>query len=222
MSTQSNGGEIVVHAVPGSPFARAVMVGLEEKGASYRLNALAPGEGKSEAYLKLQPFGRIPAFEHGDFRLYETQAILRYLDDVFPAPPLQPAEPRARARMNQIIGINDWYFFPKVAAGIVFHRIVGPILLKTQPDEAAIAAAMPMARLCIGELERLLGDQPFLAGDGFSIADAMLAPQLDLFAMTPEGASLLAGTKLSAWLSRMKTRPSLRATEPPAALRRAA
>jgi glutathione S-transferase len=221
MSNDRN-SSIVVHAVPGSPFARAVMIGLEEKRAPYRLNALAPGDSKGEAYLKLHPFGRIPAFEHGDFRLYETQAILRYLDDVFPTPSLQPKEPRQRARMNQIIGINDWYFFPKVAAGIVFHRIVGPVLLKTVPDEAAIAAALPMARLCIGELERLLGDQPFLAGDGFSIADTMLAPQLDLFAMTPEGTSLLAGTQLSAWLARMQGRPSMLATLPPEALRRAA
>jgi glutathione S-transferase len=222
MSEYFERSEIVVHAVPGSPFARAVMVGLEEKRAPYRLQPMGPGDSKSAAYLRLHPFGRIPAFEHGDFRLYETQAILRYLDDVFPSPALQPKEPRQRARMNQIVGINDWYFFPKVAAGIVFHRIVGPILLKTQPDEAAIAAAMPMARLCIGELERLLGDQPFLAGDSFSIADIMLAPQLDLFAATPEGASLLAGTKLSAWLARMQARPSMRATLPPEALRRAA
>src|SRR5262245_66528989 len=97
------GSEIVIHAVPGSPFARAVQIGLEEKGAPYRVNALSPGDSKTAAYLKLHPFGRIPAFEHGDFRLYETQAILRYLDDVFPAPALQPKEPRARARMNQII-----------------------------------------------------------------------------------------------------------------------
>jgi len=221
MSTQSQ-GEIVVHLVPGSPFARAVLVGLEEKRLPYRLQPMRPGDSKSEAYLRLHPFGRIPTFEHGDFRLYETQAILRYLDDVFPAPALQPKAPRRRARMNQIIGINDWYFFPKVAAGIVFHRIVGPILLKTQPDEAAIAAAMPMARLCVGEIERLLGDQPFLAGDSFTIADIMLAPQLDLFAATPEGKSLLAGTKLSAWLARMQSRPSMLATLPPEALRRAA
>ena len=76
--------EIVVFGVPGSPFLRAVEVGLKEKDAAYRLQPLAPGESKSEEYLKRHPFGRIPAFQHGDFALYETQAILRYLDDVFP------------------------------------------------------------------------------------------------------------------------------------------
>ena len=62
----------------------------------------------------------MPGFEHGDFGLYETQAILRYLDDIFPEPRLQPRDPREAARMNQIIGIKNWYFFPKAAAVIVF------------------------------------------------------------------------------------------------------
>jgi glutathione S-transferase len=214
--------EIVVHGVPGSPFLRAVQVGLEEKGATYRLQALAPGESKSEAYLKRQPFGRVPAFEHGDFSLYETQAILRYINDIFPTPAFEPTDPRAAARMNQIIGINDWYFFPRAAAIIVFQRIIGPILFGTAADEAAISAAVPTARLCIGELDRLLGSQAFLAGASLSIADIMLAPQIDFFSITPEGATLLEGTGLKAWLARMNERPSMIATQRPEGLRRAA
>jgi glutathione S-transferase len=214
--------DIVVYGVPGSPFLRAVQVGLEEKRAAYRMQVMGLGEAKSEAYLKKHPFGRVPAFEHGDFSLYETQAILRYLDDVFPEPPFEPGDPRAAARMNQIIGINDWYFFPKAAAVIVFQRILGPTLLGTATDEVAIEAAMPMARLCIAELDHLLGAQQFLAGDSLSIADLMLAPQLDFFAETPEGKSLLHDTRLKAWLDRMNARPSMQATPRPKALLRAA
>jgi glutathione S-transferase len=214
--------EIVVYGIPGSPFLRAVQMGLEEKRAAYRLEVMGPGDSKSESYLKRHPFGRVPAFAHGDFNLYETQAILRYLDDVFPEPPFEPTDPRAAARMNQIIGINDWYFFPKVAAVIVFQRIIGPALLGTTTDEAVIAAAMPMGRICISELERLLGAQQFLAGERLSIADLMLAPQLDFFSQTAEGKSLLHGTRLEAWLDRMKSRPSMQAAPIPEALRRAA
>ena len=47
--------------------------------------------------------------------------------------------------MNQIIGINDWYYFPKAAAVIVFQRIVGPVLLGIKTDEAA-AGSHPLAR----------------------------------------------------------------------------
>jgi len=214
--------DIVVYGVPGSPFMRAVQMGLEEKEAAYRVQALGVGESKSEAYLRKHPFGRVPAFEHGNFGLYETQAILRYLDDILPEPALQPRDPQQAARMNEIIGINDWYFFPKVAAVIVFQRIIGPVLLGIKTDEAAIEAAVPMGRTCIAELDRLLGGQQFLAGDDLSIADLMLAPQLDFLAETPEGKALIAGTRIEAWLQRMNERPSMQATQRPDALRRAA
>jgi glutathione S-transferase len=214
--------DIVVYGVPGSPFVRAVQVGLEEKGGAYRLHVLGPQDSKGDEYLARHPFGRVPAFAHGDFALYETQAILRYLDQVFPEPPLVPADPRAAARMNQIIGINDWYFFPGAAAPIVFQRIVGPILLGMTTDEAAVAAAVPKARMCIAELDRLLGDQRFLAGDQLSIADIMLAPQIDFLTATPEGRRLVEGTRLKAWLARMNARASMIATQRPEPLRGAA
>jgi glutathione S-transferase len=214
--------DIVVWGIPGSPFVRSVQMGLEEKGAAYRVHAISPQELNGEAHLKRHPFGRVPAFAHGDFGLYETQAILRYLDDIFPEPAFEPADPRAAARMNQIIGINDWYFFPKVAAEIVGQRIVGPTLLGMKTDEAVVAAAVPLGRVCIAEFDRLLGAQPFLAGDQLSVADLMLAPQIDFFAATPEGKAMLAGTRLAAWLRRMNARPSMIATQRPEPLRGAA
>jgi glutathione S-transferase len=214
--------DFVIYTVPGSPFARAVQLGLEEKGASYEIRAMGPGELKGEAHLQRNPFGRIPVFSHGDFQLYETQAILRYLNDLIPSPPLVPADPRAAARMNQIIGINDWYFFPKVAAVIVFQRFIGPRLLGLPADEAAIAGAEPDGRVCIAELDRLLGDQPFMAGDQLSLADLVTAPQLDFLAATPEGEAMLRGTRLAAWLTRMNARPSMIATQRPELFRVAA
>ena len=213
---------IVVHGVPGSPFLRSVLATLEEKRQPYRLRAMGPGDPKSPAYLQLHPFGRVPAIEHDGFALYETQAIVRYIDAMFPEPALQPKDPRAAARMNQIIGINDWYLFPEIARVIVFQRIVGPALLGLTPDEAAIAAAAPKVPTCIGALARLLGDQEFLAGDCVSLADLMLAPQLDYLAITPEGRAAMQGTGLPAWLARVTARPSMQATLPPEKLRTAA
>jgi len=214
--------EFVVHGVPGSPFLRSVCLGLEEKGAPYRIQRLGVGEMRGEAHRKLHPFGRIPAFDHGGYKLYETQAILRYIDAVIPQPALQPTEPEAIGRMNQIIGINDWYLFPQVARVIVFQRIVGPALMGITPDEAAIAGAVPDAELCLNEIDRLLGDQPFLAGDRLSLADLMLAPQIYYLAATPEGRAILKDKPLLAWLGRMNARDSMKATLPPEALQRAA
>jgi glutathione S-transferase len=214
--------DFVIHGHPASPFLRSVCLCLQEKGAPYRIQQMAVGEMRGETHRARHPFGRIPVLEHGSYWLYETQAIVRYIDALLPLPALQPTDPQAIGRMNQIIGINDWYLFPQVARIIVFHRIVGPVLLGLTPDEAAIAAAVPDARRCLGELDRLLGEQSFLAGAQLSLADLMLAPQLAYLAATPEGSTILKDTALLAWLERMKGRASMQATMSPEALRRAA
>ena len=204
--------EFVVYGVPGSPYLRSALLGLEEKGADYRLATLAMGEGKTPAHLARQPFGRIPALEHGDFRLYETQAILRYLDAVLPGPSLRPAEPRALARMDQIVGMADWYVFPFITVGICAERMMSQIFWGRGPDEANIAKALPNAGICVRELDRLMGDAPYLTGESVSIADLMLTPHIDYFAQTPEGRDLMEDTALAAWLERMRARDSFQAT----------
>jgi glutathione S-transferase len=205
--------EFIVHSIPGSPFGRAVLAALEEKGASYRLSPVAPGTFQSPEHLARHPFGRVPVLEHGGFSLYESQAILRYLDRVLPTPALTPADPKRAARMDQVMNINDWYLFHGVGNVIVFHRVVGPRVMGLKPDEAAIEAAMPKARTVFGELARLLGQQSYFAGEAVSLADLLVAPAIDFFTQTPEWAVLGAPhANLVAWLARMQARPSLKAT----------
>jgi glutathione S-transferase len=205
--------DLIVHSVPGSPFGRAVLATLEEKGGAYRFSAVPPGTMRSPEHLARHPFGRVPVLEHEGFMLYETQAILRYLDRILPGPALTPADPRAAGRMDQAMNISDWYLFQGVNNVIGFHRIVAPRLLGLQPDEAAIAEAMPKAQVVIGELARLLGDEPYFAGEEVTLADLTVAPQMDFLAQTPEWAVLGPPREnLVAWLERMNSRPSLQAT----------
>src|SRR6202790_4597305 len=205
--------EFIVHPIPGSPFGRAVLTTLEEKGACWRLSPVAPGTLRSPEHLARHPFGRVPVLKHNGFLLHEPQAILPYLDRMLPTPTLTPADPRRAARMDQVMNVNDWYLFQGVASVIVFHRVVGPRVMGLAPDEAAIEAAMPKARAVFEELARLLGGQPFFAGAGISRADLLGAPQLAFLTQTAEWTVLGAPHKnLVAWLARMEARPSLRAT----------
>jgi glutathione S-transferase len=202
-----------VYSIPGSPFGRAVLATLEEKGAPYRLSPVAPGTFRSPEHLARHPFGRVPVLEHDGFMLYETQAILRYLDRVLPSPSLTPADPRRAARMDQLMGVNDWYLFQGVGNVIGFQRVVGPRLMGLTPNEAAIAEVMPKARIVFDELARQLGDGPYFADDSLSLADLILTPQVDFMSQTPEWAELGAPhANLVAWLARMEARPSLQAT----------
>jgi glutathione S-transferase len=205
--------EFIVHSVPGSPFGRAVLATLEEKGAPYRLSPVVPGTLQSPGHLARHPFGRVPVLEHNGFSLYETQAILRYLDRVLPAPALTPADPKRIARMDQVMNINDWYLFHGVGNVIIFHRVVGPRLMGLAPDEAAIAAAMPKARTVFGQLARLLDQQPYFTGEAMSLADLLVAPAVGFFTQTPEWAELGAPhASLVEWLERMEARSSMKAT----------
>jgi glutathione S-transferase len=205
--------QFIVHSIPGSPYGRAVLATLEEKNADYRLAPLTAGALKVEPHLSRHPFGRIPALEHDGFMLYETQAILRYLDRVLPEPALTPPDAKSAARMDRAMNVNDWYLYQGVANVIGFHRVVAPRLIGAAPDEAAIAAAMPKARVTFRELSRLLGTQSYFAGELISLADLMIAPQLDIFARAPEWTTLTAETpNLVEWLERMTVRPSFEAT----------
>ncbi len=207
--------QFVVHSIPGSPFGRAVLATLEEKGADYRFAPVPPASLRAPEHLRRHPFGRVPVLEHDGFELYESQAILRYLDRALPSPALTPQDARAAARMDQLLNIGDWYLFQGVCNVIGFQRVVAPRVLGLAADEAAIAAALPKARAVFAELSRLLGAQRFFVGGEPTLADLQLASHADFMAGTPEWSMLGAPhANLVAWLERMNARPSMRATTP--------
>jgi glutathione S-transferase len=204
--------EFIVHGIPGSPYVRAALLSLEEKGADYHLAAMQLGTLKQEPHLSRHPFGRIPAFEHDGWKLYETQAIMRYVDTVLPGPQLQPQEPRAAARMNQVMGIVDWYVMRQISMTITFNRVVKP-RFGMPVDEEAIAKAIPEARTCIAELSRLLDGHAWMAGGAPSLADLLLAPHLSMFALAPEAQEILGHHgNLKDWLERIEARRSMQNT----------
>ena len=203
---------MIVHGVPGSPYVRAALLTLEEKGAPYKLAAMAPGTLKQEPHLSRHPIGRIPAIEHDGWMLYETRAIMRYVDAVVLGPRLQPKEPRAAARMEQVMNITDWYVMPQVSMPITANRVVKP-RFNRPTDEDAVVNAIPTARICIAEIARLLDGHPWMAGDALSLADLLLAPHLSMFSLAPEGSQILREHEnLNAWLARIEARPSMQAT----------
>ena len=205
--------KIIIHGIPGSPYVRIPLLACEEKGAPYELAAMvfSPGATRTPEHLARQPFGRMPAIEHGDFKLYEAQAIIRYVDRAFDGPALQPTDPKALARMDQVLNVVDWYVMPAITSGIGFNRIVKPIF-GMPVDEAAVAAQVEPARTCVKALEDILAGQPYFAGEAVSLADLAAIAHLDFLARTPEGADILAGSPLLGWMERMAERPSVAKT----------
>jgi len=199
-----------------SVYVRTVRLTLAEKGVAYRqveVDVFAPG-GPPAEYLARQPFGRIPAFDHAGFALYEATAIARYIDEVFPGPPLSPGEPRRRARMNQALSILDGHAYRTLVWDIYVERVSNPASGKPT-DEARIARALPDAKRCLRALAALSDGGAFLAGPDLSLADLHAAPMFEYFMRTPEALPLMAEVAgLGQWWQRISARDSMRSTAP--------
>jgi glutathione S-transferase len=199
---------VKLYGIAGSPNVRGAMLGLAEKGVEFELVNLMPPAWKTPEHLLRNPFGKVPVLEHDGFEIFETQAILRYVDHAFPGPALQPTDAREAARMNQIIGIIDCYLGPSWIGGIGFERLVAPTFLGQPTDIERVNAAVPMARSCAETLEALIA-APYVAGETFSLADIRLMPHFDWLRITPEGEAILAGkNKLVQWFEHVSGRPS--------------
>jgi len=198
-----------------STYVRSVRMAFEEKGAPYTVHdvSVVKGEQKHPPHLARNPFGTVPAFEHDGFKLYETSPILRYVDQVFPGAALTPDDPKQRARMNQIISIVDYHGYPSLIGQIVVQRVF-TVLLPNGTDENVIRAGIPKAELCLQEIARIQGGDPFLAGGRVSLADLYLVPILFYFKMTPEKEMMAKHKGLEAWWTTMSERPSFQKTVP--------
>lgn len=201
---------VTVYGATYSVYVRIVRIALHEKGVPYDLVPIDvfAEQGLPADYQARHPFGRIPAFEHDGFRLYETSAITRYVDEAFSGPSLQPRDARERARMNQIIAMLDNYAYLPMVWDVYVQRV------EAEPaDEVRIVAGLERARIFLAALSGLLGEGHWLAGSHPSLADFHAAPMFALFEQAPEGAALLADyPEIRAWWERVRARPSVIAT----------
>lgn len=199
-----------------SVYVRIARLALIEKGVDHELvpvDVFAAG-GPPGWYRDLHPFGRIPAFEHGDLRLYETVAIARYVDEAFPGPALQPPTARERAVMSQIVGVIDAYAYRTLVWDVYVERIDRPREGEAA-DEEKIAAALPRARTCLTALLALKRPGPWLLGEQLTLADLHAVPVFAYFLQTPEGRAMLpVFPALQAWWEAISTRPGFVATQP--------
>ncbi len=205
---------VTLYGAPYSVYTRSARLALIEKGVDHTLEMVdvhGPG-GMPPAHLQRQPFGKIPAFEHDGFALFETGAILRYVDEAFAGPALQPKEPATRARMTQAISVCDSYLYPHGVWGIFVERVSKP-KRGVAADEQKVAASLPKAAACHAVLADILGDQDYLCGDALSLADLHAAPMLACLAMTEEGRAMMAAQpKLKQWWQCVSARTSMQQT----------
>ena len=208
---------VQLYGLSRSVYTRIARLALEEKGVPYTLHdvEIFAASGVPAEHLQRHPFGRIPAFEHDGFALYETAAITRYVDEAFSGPPLQPGDVQHRARMHQVIGVLDAYAYRPMVWDVLVERVLKPIENKPS-DEARIAAGVAAADVALRALSALTTCAPQLLGTELTLADLHAYPILCYFAIAPEGQAAIARhSPLQRWLGAMCQRASVLRTRSP-------
>lgn len=199
-----------------SVYVRIARLALIEKGVDHDIVPVDvfSADGLPEGYAARHPFGRIPSLDHGGFRVFETSAITRYVDEAFDGPALQPDDAEGRAVMNQIIGVIDSYAYKAMVWDIYVERVSRAGSGQT-PDEDRIATALPVAMTCLEMFETFKSSGQWLTSETISLADLHLAPVFAYFLQAPEGRTMLGGfPALAAWWTAVSERASFKATAP--------
>ncbi|HWO41158.1 MAG TPA: glutathione S-transferase family protein [Candidatus Eisenbacteria bacterium] len=188
-----------------SPNCQRVKVVLEEKRLPYETIPidLRKKEQKTPEYLKINPYGKVPALIDGDTVLYESCIINEYLNEKYPDPPLMPNDPaeRAKARIAIDYGLTQM--------DGAYQKLRNELMKEEkQQDKGLISEAKAELKRLLERFENEIGDRPYLVG-AFSLVDAALIPRflrLEGFGVIPD-ASL---PRLAKYMERMKERPSVR------------
>ncbi len=203
--------EPIVYGASYSVYTRIVRLALEEKRVPYQLEEIDvfAEDGLPTDYLARQPFGKIPAFEHDGFRLFESGAITRYIDETFEGPALMPEPVHEWARANQIISILDSHAYRTLVWDVFVERIRVP-QKGGDADEGKIASALECAETCLDTIESLMGDGSYFLGNFPTLADVHAAPMIALFRQAPEGKELIQkSVRWIEWWNRMNDRPGM-------------
>lgn len=208
---------VTLHGPDYSPYVRVVRLVLEEKSVDYRLNQIDfLAEGFPDDHRSLHPFLRVPVLEHNGLRVFETSAIVRYLEDRFPSPILVPAEVEQRAFVNQTISIVDAYAKQAMIHDVFVQRVMSPIRSEV-PDEARIQSGLKVAETVLATFDEMHQKKHvWLLSDEMTLADLYLIPMFLYFTQAPEGRSLLAGyPDLQRWWAHARELDSIANTRGP-------
>jgi glutathione S-transferase len=198
---------IKLYTFPPSTNSRKVRIALIEKGLEFeRINIdLTKREQKSPEYLKIHPFGQIPALDDEGFILYDSTVINEYLEDEYPYPSLMPKDSEGRARARLMEDFRDTHFNPSFVH--IIHEIRKP---EAERDPQRMENAKAEIAKCFDRIEKELQGREYLAGS-FSLGDIAFMPNIDLldrFGIPVDSKY----NNTTAWISRLKARPSFAAS----------
>ena len=207
----------------GSPYSWRALLALEYKGLPYasHLVQFAKQEHKSPQLLQMNPRGRVPVLKDGDYVVFETLAILHYLDRKYPERPLFGHTPEDAGTIARVISEFQAYVedhIMKIIYAILFQGV------EERMDE--VARAMHIVAGEARKIDQRLSQSNWLVGESFSAADIVVFPAIRMLlrALDRREAQDLRSRLLPietnfpsiyAWMKRVEDLPGYERTVPP-------
>ena len=194
---------------PNSRKAHAIALYLQMP-MEFQLINLAEGEQRTSDFLALNPTGRIPVLQDGDFVLWESNAIMQYLASQV-STPLWPQEAKQRA---DILRWQSWQLahWSKGCQPLQYERFVKQVLQLGDPDPQVLEKAAEVFHREAAVLEAHLAKHPYLVNDGLTLADFAVASDLTYAAVAQF--PLEAYPHIRAWYDRIEALPAWQKTAP--------
>ncbi|KAL3735724.1 hypothetical protein ACJRO7_024794 [Eucalyptus globulus] len=202
---------VKVHGSIRAACPQRVIVCLLEKEVDFEIEHvdLDAGEQKKPEFLQRQPFGQVPAVEDGDFRLFESRAIIRYYATKYAnrGADLLGATLEEQAVVDQWLEVEA-HNFNEPAFNLVFHLVISP-RLGLRSDMALVHSSEQKLEKVMDVYEQRLSKSRYLAGDFFSLADLSHLPALRCLTEDAGLGHLVKERKyVNAWWEDISSRPS--------------
>ncbi|CAH9079176.1 unnamed protein product [Cuscuta europaea] len=199
-----------VHGALQSPATLRVIACLKEKELNYELVPvnLKDGEHKKEPFLRLNPFGKVPVFEDGDLKLFESRAITRYIARTYVdhGSKLIPTNYKEMAIMWVWMEVEA-HQFDVLASKLVFELIIKP-LFGMVTDNAVVAQHEEALAKVLDVYEERLKVSKYMAGEYFTLVDLHHTPVISQLMGTKARVFFKARQHVDAWVAKLLARPA--------------
>ncbi|KAF8410354.1 hypothetical protein HHK36_002882 [Tetracentron sinense] len=203
---------VKIYGPPMSTAVSRVLACLLEKEVQFQLINinLSKGQHKKPDFLKLQPFGQVPAFQDEGISLFESRAICRYISEKYANQAntsLFGTSPLEKASIDQWLEAEGQSFNPP-SSDLVFQLVFAP-RMKMKQDEGLIKKSVDRLAKVLDVYERRLGENRFLAGEEFTLADLSHLPNTQyLMNGTDRGELFTSRKNVGRWWDEISSQPS--------------
>jgi len=199
-----------LYGIPTQNTLKAAYV-LDAVGADYEFQKvdLSKGEQKTEAFLKVNPIGKVPALKHNDFTLFESGALCRYIANVENSP-LYPTDKQKRAQVDQWLDFFTCHLGRWLSA-LFYEQVIKKASGRGEPDKARCEEALGFVNQQILPVEKHLSQSPYFVGDQLTIADLVAFAYIEQSAALNYDLSPYPHTKK--WLEKVGSLDSVKKTK---------